>query len=139
MKAHLLLTLPLSLSLPIESVQASSQANLIEEIHEKLDITTFRNSLFQIRETGQKTLPSLKLRTSYLDDKKFEIENDQWLYRVELIEIRDGNNDGILDYIICFTDESKIGTYYAQKSLLLTRYTHDGEFIALNYSVDACL
>jgi hypothetical protein len=137
MKVHLLLTLFLSSSLSIESAQAS-QTNLLEEIYENLDITTFRNSLFQMRETGQKTLPSLKLRTSYLDDKKFEIENDDWLYRVELTETRDGNDDGILDYIICFTDESKIGTYYARKSLLLTRYTRDGDFIALNYSVDAC-
>lgn len=137
MKVNLLLTLLLSLSLSIESTQAS-QANLLEEIYEKLDITTFRNSLFQMRETGQKTLPSLKLRTSYLDDNKFEIENNDWLYRVELTETRDGNNDGILDYIICFTDKSKIGTYYARKSLLLTRYTRDGDLIALNYSVDAC-
>jgi hypothetical protein len=78
------------------------------------------------------------LEISYIDDNKFEIENDDWLYRVELTEIRDANKDGILDYTICFTDKSKIGTYSAQKSLLLTKFTHDGDFIALNYSVDAC-
>ena len=106
----------------------------IEEfIVDRLDLTTFRNSLGPARSPGMRYFSDLGLRPSEISDGRIVFETESWYYCIELIERGDVNHDGIEDIQICFTDDSIDGTYFVKYIYLLTCLSDDSDLIAIAY------
>jgi hypothetical protein len=111
---------------------------IIQEIYEKLDLTSFRNSTGPQREYKQKYFSDLGLNITSKTSNSFTIEANDWFYKITVKNQKDVNKDGIKDILVCFEDKSKNASYNTKSSLLLTRYYLDEDIIALNFEVFIC-
>ncbi len=106
-------------------------------IVEKLDLSTFRNSLGPRRGPGMRVFAHFGLRPQTWSNGLIEFKEEGWYYRVRVLGHGDFNRDGIEDVAVCFTDQSLVGTYRTEMPLLLTRFSDDGWLIAIAYEIDA--
>ena len=111
-------------------------ANLGDFIVERLDLSTFRNSFGPRREPGQRHFEGFGLMPTLITDEAVEFDTEEWLYAVRIIRRTDENADGLMDLVVSFVDESKIGAYRRSESLLLTRFENNGNLIALAFTPD---
>ncbi len=107
--------------------------DLEEFIVERLDLTTFRNSLGPARSPGMRYFSDMGLIPTEISEGRIVFETESWYYCIELVERRDVNHDGIEDLQICFTDDSIHGTYYVKYIYLLTCLSDDSDLIAIAY------
>ena len=110
----------------------------IEEfIVDRLDLTTFRNSLGPARGPGMRYFSHMGLTPTEISEGRIVFETESWYYCIELVERGDVNHDGIEDLQICFTDDSIYGTYLTQYIYLLTCFSDESDLIAIAYGPSA--
>lgn len=101
-----------------DEIKSFIPAEGIEEfIVEKLDLTTFRNSLGPLRNPGMRYLSDMGLKPTEISEGRIVYETATWYYCIELIERGDINHDGVEDIQISFTDDSIEGTYFTDQVL----------------------
>ena len=136
MKVFIVIFLFFSFSV-VANVQTFTQSEL-QVIYDKLNISTFRSSLMPKRTKDKMYLSQMGFsKPSYFKDG-FLIDNKDWVYTFTVIEKKDKNRDGTTDYTICFSDESKAGTYSSVQPMLISPLGVDGQYIALSFTVDGC-
>lgn len=102
-------------------------------IVERLDLTTFRNSLGPARSAGMRYFSDMGLVPTEISEGRIVFETESWYYGLEVVGRRDVNNDGIQDLLIRFTDDSIDGTYLTVYVYLMTCLSEDSDLIALAY------
>lgn len=102
-------------------------------IVEKLDLTTFRNSLGPARTAGMRHFSDMGLVPSDISEGRIVFETESWYYCLEVIDKREVNKDGIEDLLIWFTDDSIDGTYLTVYVYLITCLSEGSDLIALAY------
>ena len=105
-------------------------------IVQKLDLSTFRNSLGPRRQPGMRLFSDFGLQPRTQANGIIEFQDAEWYYKVKVLGRGDYNWDGLEDLMICFTDQSLQGTYRTDTPLLVTRYSKDGLLIAVAYEID---
>ncbi len=103
-------------------------------IMERLDLTTFRNSLGPARSPGMRHFSHFGLVPTEISEGRIVFETDSWYNCIEVLDRRDVNGDGIEDLLIRFTDDSTCGTYLTEYMYLITCLSEDSDLIALAYS-----
>jgi|GEM_PF-2946202 len=130
------------LPLYLTSISAASDYEIVsympsegieEFIVDRLDLTTFRNSLGPARSPGMRYFSDMGLRPTEISEGRIVFETESWYYCIELVERGDVNHDGIEDLQICFTDDSLYGTYLTKYIYLLTCLYDDSDLIAIAY------
>jgi hypothetical protein len=111
---------------------------ILKDIYNKLNLSTFRNSLYMQRTAKDKYFSNLNLTISQIKKNSMVIDTDDWAYTISIIAIKDVNKDGITDIAICFTDKAKSSTYHSQEPLLITKYSKQSDYIALKFEIDGC-
>ena len=102
-------------------------------IVERLDLTTFRNSLGPLRSAGMRHFSDMGLIPTEISEGRIVFETEFWYYCLEVLERRDVNGDGIEDLLIRFTDDSIEGTYLTVYVYLMTCFSEDSDLIAIAY------
>lgn len=102
-------------------------------IVDHLEITTFRSSLGPRRTPGMRHFADLGIEPTQVTEQRVEFDSDEWSYTVTVIERADKNGDGLEDLVVKFIDEARQGTYKAESTLLLTRYSESGDLIAIAF------
>jgi hypothetical protein len=102
-------------------------------IIQRLDLSTFRNSLGPRRESNMRFFSDFGIKATKISNGYIEFDSSDWVYAIEIIRKKDENSDGIEDLVISFFDKSKTGTYDTNTWLLVTRFSEDGNLIALSY------
>jgi len=102
-------------------------------IVERLDLTTFRNSLGPARSVGMRHFADFGLTPTEISEGRIVFETESWYYCLEVLDRRDVNKDGIEDLLIRFTDDSVEGTYLTVYVYLMTCLSEDSDLIALAY------
>ena len=110
----------------------------LQNIYDHLNISTFRSSLMPKRTKDKIYLNQMGLSKPKFFKDGFLIETNDWTYTFTVIEKKDKNRDGIIDYSLCFSDKSKVGTYSSMQPMLISPLGSDGQFIALAFTVDGC-
>ncbi|MDN8600265.1 hypothetical protein Q0A17_12695 [Citrobacter sp. S2-9] len=128
----------LLLSFPAMAKEQTLTLSELQTIYDKLNISTFRSSLMPKRTKDQLYLSQTELPAPEYFSNGFSIDNKDWIYTFSVIEKKDKNRDGVVDYTICFSDKSKMGTYYSVQPMLISPLGIDGQFIALSFTVDGC-
>lgn len=100
---------------------------------ERLDLTTFRNSLGPLRSVGMRHFADMGLTPTEISEGRVVLETESWYYCLEVVDRRDVNGDGIEDLLIRFTDDSKEGTYLTDYVYLFTCLSEDSDLMALAY------
>ncbi len=116
-----------------ETVSFMPSEGIEEFIVDRLDLTTFRNSLGPARSPGMRYFSDMGLRPTEISEGKIVFETEHWYYCVELVERGDINHDGIEDLKICFTDEAIYGTYFVKYIYLMTCLSDDSDLIAIAF------
>ena len=122
-----------SAALDYETVSYMPLEEIEEFIVDRLDLTTFRNSLGPARSPGMRYFSDMGLRPTEISEGRIVFETESWYYCIELVERGDVNHDGIEDVQICFTDDSIYGTYFVKYIYLLTCLSDDSDLIAIAY------
>src|SRR6266571_112201 len=123
---------------PIQHATSYLPATDIERfIVEKMDLSTFRNSLGPRREPGMRVFAHFGLHPQTQSNGLIELKEEGWYYSVRVLGRSDFNRDGLEDVAVCFTDQALVGTYRTETPLLLTRFSDDGLLIAIAYEIDA--
>lgn len=128
----------LLLSFPAMAKDQIVTLSELQTIYDKLNISTFRSSLMPKRTKDMVYLSQARLPAPEYFSNGFSIENKDWSYTFSVIEKKDKNRDGVIDYTICFSDKSKTGTYHSVQPMLISPLGIDGQFIALSFTVDGC-
>ncbi|MBN2587787.1 MAG: hypothetical protein JXR55_10885 [Candidatus Fermentibacteraceae bacterium] len=102
-------------------------------IAERLDLTTFRNSLGPARSPGMRHFSDMGLIPTEMSEGGIVFETESWYYRIDVVERSDVNGDGIEDLLIRFTDDSIDGTYLTVYVYTFTRLSEDSDLIAIAY------
>ena len=126
------------LSLPIMAKEQVISPSELEVVYDKLNISTFRSSLMPIRTKEQIYLKQVGLPSPAYFRNGFSIEGGDWSYTFTVIEKKDKNRDGVMDYLICFSDKSKTGTYNSVSPILISPLGVDGQLVAISFTVDEC-
>ncbi|NAW85038.1 hypothetical protein [Photobacterium halotolerans] len=104
---------------------------LLKDVYENLDITTFRSSLMPKRIAKENRFPDFKtIPKPVYSEKMIVMDSEHWYYALTLTK------ENHLGYHFCFVDKSKLGTYFSTSSLLLRKYGN--RYVALNFEIDAC-
>ncbi|MFQ2191129.1 hypothetical protein [Aeromonas jandaei] len=122
----------------IEAKQNEISQLELQGIYERLNVSTFRSSLMPKRTKDKLYLSQMVGAKPKFFKNGFLIETNDWAYTFAIIEKKDKNRDGVLDYTLCFSDRSKEGTYSAMQPMLISPLGLDGQFIALAFTVDGC-
>jgi hypothetical protein len=104
------------------------------------DLATIRSSLGPKRSPGANTFALLGITPSTTDNISAVFDTEIWYYSITVLRRGDINKDGIEDLELCFVDrvKQKYHGYNSQQALLVSRYTPDGNIVALAYSVTGC-
>ena len=116
-----------------ETISFIPEEGIEEFIVEKLDLTSFRNSLGPARSPGMRYFSDMGLAPTEISEGRIVFETETWYYCIELIERRDINHEGVEDIQITFTDESIEGTYLTEYIYLLTGLSDESDLIAIAY------
>lgn len=131
----------ISLSLLSPTVIAKEQTippSELKNIYDKLNISTFRSSWMPMRTKEKIYLKQMGLPSPVYFENGFSIESNDWSYTLTVIEKKDKNRDGIIDYTICLSDKSKFGTYNSISPILISPLGVDSQLVALSFTVDGC-
>ncbi len=106
----------------------------------RFDLSTIRSSIGPRRGPGANTFAALGMRSSSAGDTRVVFDTGNWRYEITVLRRGDFNRDGLEDLEVCFIDRAAPAhaTYNAQQALLVTRYTADGNLVALAYAMDGC-
>ena len=126
------------LSFSMVAKEQTASPSELQAIYNKLNISTFRSSLMPMRTKDKVYLNQIGLPKPIYFKNGFSIENQDWSYIFTVIEKKDKNRDGVLDYTVCFSDKSKTGTYNSLLPMLISPLGADSQFIALSFRVDGC-
>ena len=120
-----------SAALDTQTVSYIPSEGLEQFIVERLDLTTFRNSLGPFRSVGMRHFSDMGLEPTEISEDKIVFETESWYYCLEVIDQRDVNRDGIQDLLIRFTDDSIEGTYLTVHVYLMTCLSENSDLIAI--------
>ncbi|MBR7800517.1 hypothetical protein [Undibacterium fentianense] len=129
------------------SLQAFAQTSLtshfvkkdvLEQIVTDFDLATIRSSLGPRRDQSHRTLHSFGFTKSTPTPNTLVLEDEGFIYQIQLLHRGDLNQDGVEDLALCLTEKAKQGTYHAQKPLLVSKYTATGMAVALQFEIDGC-
>jgi hypothetical protein len=115
-----------------------SQTAVLEQVVAEFDLATIRSSFGPRRDSVHRTLKSFELTAKMLDVKTMVLEDNDFIYHLQLLTRGDLNRDGIEDLEICFTEKAKQGSYHAQTPFLLTKYSSSALAVALQFETDGC-
>lgn len=115
-----------------------SQTAVLEQVVAEFDLATIRSSFGPKRDSVHRTLKSFELKAKMLNAKTLVLENEDFVYHLQLLGRGDLNRDGIEDLEICFTEKAKHGSYHSQKPMLLTKYSPSELAVALQFETDGC-
>ncbi|MDO6705825.1 hypothetical protein [Photobacterium sp. 1_MG-2023] len=108
-----------------------TDSQLLKDVYENLDITTFRSSLMPKRIGNENRFPEFEsIPKPVYSEKMIVMESEYWYYALTLTK------ENHLGYHFCFVDKSTLGTYFSTSSLLLRKYGN--RYVALNFEIDAC-
>lgn len=110
----------------------------LQGIYESLNVSTFRSSLMPRRTKDDIYLSEMGLEQPNYFDNGFSVDGKDWVYTFTIIEKTDKNRDDVVDYVICFSDKSKVGTYDVTQSMLISPLGVNGQYVALAFTVDGC-
>ncbi|MCF7887679.1 MAG: hypothetical protein K9L76_00215 [Candidatus Omnitrophica bacterium] len=110
--------------------------NIEELVVSKLDLSSFRNSFGPIRKPGMIHFKDFGERPTKISKNCIIFDSKDWYYQIDIVDIKDVNGDGLEDILIDFYDKSKEGSYNTVQRLLLSRYSKQGNLIAVRYDVD---
>lgn len=116
-----------------EIISYLPEENLEQFIADRLDITTFRNSLGPARNYGNRYFIDMGLTPTEISPGMIVFETEDWYYRIEVVGQADANKDGIEDLLITFQDDSKEGTYLTEYLYLLVCLSPESDLIAIAY------
>ena len=134
---HMIIALSL-LSSPMIAKEQTLSPSELENIYNKLNISTFRSSLMPMRTKEKTYLKQMGLPSPTYFKNGFSIESNDWSYTFTVKEKKDKNRDGVMDYTICLSDKSKTGTYNSISPILISPLWVDNQLIALSFTVDGC-
>lgn len=117
-----------------EVVSHLPQSGIGQLIVDRLDITSFRNSLGPRRSPGQRYFADIGLKPISVNDNLVDLSEPDWKHTIRITERRDVNSDGIEDLVLVWVDHSNSGNYIGADTLLVTRYTANGDLIALAFT-----
>lgn len=129
----LLLLSSVSTALDTQTLSYIPSEGVEQFIVERLDLTTFRNSLGPARSVGMRYFSDMGLTPTEISEGRIVFETESWYYCLEVVDRRDVNKDGIQDLLIRFTDDSIEGTYLTVYIYLMTCLSEDSDLIALAY------
>ncbi|MFM7025222.1 MAG: hypothetical protein ACKOWC_04080 [Limnohabitans sp.] len=104
----------------------------------KLDLATFRNALGPRRTETRRTFAELGIAATQAQPDAVVLETEDWQFRLKVLRRTDINRDGLEDLALCFTEEARRGSYFAQQALLVTRFSHSSYAVALKYEIEDC-
>ena len=116
-----------------EIISYLPEENLEQFIVNRLDLTTFRNSLGPARSPGMRYFADMGLDPTEISQGRIVFETENWYYCIEVVEQADLNRDGIEDLLITFLDEAKEGTYLTEYLYMLVCLTGESDLIAVAY------
>ncbi len=116
-----------------ETISYLPAENLEQFIVDRLDLTTFRNSLGPARSPGMRYFSDMGLSPTEISEDCIVFETENWFYCIEVVEREDVNRDGIEDLLIRFTDDSIGGTYLTVYVYLFVCLTEESDLIAAAY------
>ncbi|MCE9942738.1 hypothetical protein [Aeromonas rivipollensis] len=134
----LLVIISMFLSFFVSAKQDTFSKSELQGIYDNLNISTFRSSLMPKRTKDKIYLRQMELSNPVFFKNGFLIETSDWTYTFTIIEKKDKNRDGTLDYALCFSDKSTVGTYSSMQPMLISPLGVNGQFIALAFTVDGC-
>ncbi|MCL1132535.1 hypothetical protein L2748_22960 [Shewanella sairae] len=125
----------LYLVLALSSFNSVATTYPMQEIYDKLDITSFNSSLrpridLEVRNNKTHFSDIKGLPKPTITKNKLIFDSDTWTNTLEVIEFNRG------EYSVCFTDKAKQGTYNSQSPFVLRRY--GDTFVAINDYSEAC-
>ncbi|MGC6456199.1 MAG: hypothetical protein ACON39_02540 [Coraliomargaritaceae bacterium] len=104
-------------------------------VYEQLDLASFRNSLGPSREKAMRHFSDFGIFPTTIRKNYLEMETEDWFYGITILERRDRNGDGIEDLLVDFVDAAKMGTYRSSHRYLLTRYSDEGQLLAIAFEM----
>ncbi|MCD4775660.1 MAG: hypothetical protein K8S15_06350 [Candidatus Aegiribacteria sp.] len=116
-----------------EAISYLPTENLEQFIVDRLDLTTFRNSIGPARSPGMRHFSDMGLSPTEISEGSIVFETENWYYCIEVLEREDVNSDGIEDLLIRFTDDSIEGTYLTEYVYLLVCLSEESDLIAVAY------
>lgn len=113
-----------------ESARSELPADATDDIAatllNRLDLLSFRSSLFQRTEENQRTLstvvPGQIITTPYSVQPTIE----DWLYAVEVAALVDADDNGEQDWVVWVTDKSGSGSYDTMRAYLAYNVGQEG-------------
>lgn len=133
----LLLSSSVSDQLVAQTVSYIPSEGVEQFIVERLDLTTFRNSLGPLRSAGMRHFSDMGLVPTEISEGRMVFETGSWYYSLEILDRRDVNGDGLEDLLIRFTDDSIEGTYLTVYVYLMTCLSEGSDLIAIAYGPPA--
>ncbi len=92
----------------------------MQELYEKLDITSFNSSLMPKIERKNrheyKTFKDINQPATTITEDEIIIDSEYWKYSLKVIKSKGS------DFYVCFTDKAKVGSYDAQSPLVIRKY-----------------
>ena len=116
-----------------ETISFIPKKNIEKFIVDKLDLSIFRNSFGPARYPGMRFFKDFGMEPSKIQDGVIKFEESDWYYEIKILKRGDVNRDGVEDVVIQFTDDALLGSYLTSNTYLLTRYSKDGNLIAIAY------
>ncbi|MHA7834378.1 MAG: hypothetical protein ACX94A_07855 [Algiphilus sp.] len=108
-------------------------SDLASFVFSHLDISTFRSSLGPKRSKGDRSFSDLEIEPTELSAST-AVHDSDWLYRIEVVGVRDYTSNGCNEIAICLLDKAQNGgTYFTQNSYLLKPV--DGRLVAIDYAI----
>lgn len=120
-------------TLDSQTVSYIPTEGLEQFIVDRLDLTTFRNSLGPARSVGMRHFADMGLSPTEISEGRIVFETDTWYYCMEVVARGDVNKDGVEDLLIRFTDDAIEGTYLTVYVYLMTCLSEESDLIALAY------
>ena len=103
-------------------------------IVDRLDITTFRNSLGPRRQPGMRHFADLGLKPTKISDSAIEFDEAGFSHTIAVLERGDKNRDGLEDLVIQIAEKASKGSYKDSQKLLVTRFSETGDLIAIAFA-----
>lgn len=98
---------------------ASASENRGETIGKNLDLRSFPSSMGPKITDEKFTLATLAKDAIKTLDNSVEIDNQEWIYKLEVIAAGDFNSNQKEDWLLWLTDESKVGNYRDYGALIV--------------------
>lgn len=103
----------------------------LQNIYNRLDITTFNSSLMPMRSDNETFFPEFEqLPAPVYTEREIRLEDEYWLYSIKLFKTQ---GDSLY---ICFLDKAKQGNYHSQTPLVLRPYGE--KLVAIALKSDVC-